>query len=173
MINNIEQLILIIRPMIAKQAEISIDDVINADSIRGPELTKIVDGKKEPYQPHEQVIIFELNETSDVSVYETQENDEINAILSYELAIVLYGDAARTHAVKLKGRLLSEKVLQELSEQGISITSISNIIPSSEFINSTRYIRRDFSINFNTTININQIENYEHIDIAKVTIKKE
>ena len=169
MINSVEQTILILRPIIAQQAEINSDDVINADSIRGPELTKIENGQKVPYQPYENVIIFELSEDNSFSVVETFEKDnKVHSIDSYSLHLVIYGDDSRTISKKLKSRLLSQKTRSELSEQGISITSISQIEPSTEMINTTRYIRRDMTINFISELTFDLIDTYEEIETVRV-----
>lgn len=168
MIKNVEDIVLLLRPVIATQAEIDLNDVINADSIRGPELTKIVNGQKVPYEPYDNVIIFELNEDTSFDVVETYKDDKIHSIDAYIFNIVIYGDKARTLSKRLRARLLSEKVRGDLSAKGISITSISNIEPSTEMINTVRYIRRDMTIKFITELKFKQIENYEDIEEIKI-----
>lgn len=169
MIKSVEQTILLLRPIIAMNAELNLNDVINADSIRGPELTKIVNGQKVAYQPHENVIIFELTEDRSLDYVETfEEDNKVHTIDSYSLHLTIYGDDARTLAKKLKARLLSQKIRSDLSEQGISISTISPIEPSTEMINTTRYIRRDMTINFITELKFDLIDDYEEIETVRV-----
>lgn len=173
MIKSVEQTILILRPIIAMNAELNLNDVINADSIRGPELTKIVNGQKVPYQPYENVIIFELNEGRGFDVIETyNEDNKVHSVAPYEISLVIYGDDARTLSKKLKARLLTQKVRGDLNEKGISLSGISEIESSTEMINTTRYIRRDMTIYFITELVFDLVDDYEEIVSAEITDTK-
>ncbi len=171
MIDNVEQTILILRPEISRQAEIPLTDIINADSIRGAELTKMVNGEKIPYQPNDNIIVFDLQENQSLDVNETLDNGEISSIASYQMHLVIYGDKARTTARVLKARLLSSKVIQGLSRKGISITKISSIEPSTEMINTTRYIRRDMTISFISEMVVKPIDVYTDLEITSIEVK--
>jgi hypothetical protein len=171
-LTNLEDVVIVIRQQLSKQAEMNINDVINADSIRGAMLSKIVDGVQTPYSAKESVIVFELVETTDVDISAQLESDDMLDISSHEVKLVIYGDDSRTVSRKLKARMLSQKVIEDLSKIGINIMNISNITSTTEFINTTRYLRRDMSIRIICSMQISSIDSDEAISDASLTILK-
>lgn len=173
MIERVEDIILLLRPLIALNAEMDLDDIINIDSIRGVELTKIENGKKVPYEPYETVIAFELVENNNIDINETYEKDNlVHSVSSYDINLVIYGDEARTISKKLRARILSEKVRGDLAEQGISLIDASSIEPTTEMINSVRYIRRDFTITIVAELKFELLDDYEEIDSTRLNETK-
>lgn len=171
-VNSIEETVVALRQAIATQAEISLDDVINADSIRGAELTRPVNGVLTPYTSKDTVIVFELVEYSDVDISMQDFDESIYDISSHQLRLVIYGDNSRTVARKLKSRMLSQKTLNFLSQKGISISQISNIESSTEIINTVRYLRRDMKIVFVCTMKIDAIDEYEDVQIVETNVSR-
>jgi len=169
-LNSIEDAIKILRKIISIQSEIDINDIINADSIRGPELTKIVNDQKVPYAPNENVIVFELRETQDFDLSMELNNDNMHDVSSHQLRLVIYGDNARTVARKLKSRMLTQNVIKILSENGLSLVNVSNIESTTEMINTTRYIRRDMQINFIVSMNIDEVDTTAAIELAETHV---
>jgi hypothetical protein len=68
--------------------------------------------------------------------------------------------------------MLSQKVIEDLSKIGINIMNISNITSTTEFINTTRYLRRDMSIRIICSMQISSIDSDEAISDASLTILK-
>lgn len=166
--NSVEDLITKIRPVIARQSGIDINDIINSDSITGPELTKIVDGKKVPYQTFDNFIVFEFTETPNVNIYETYDDGKVHAINSYALFLTIYGDKSRTISLRLKARMFTSEVQEYLSNIGISITRFGTIESSTETINTMVYIRRDMSIHFINEMAFDLIDEAESILSAEI-----
>ncbi len=169
-VNSIEETVIVLRQTIARQAELDVVDVINADSIRGAELTRPVNGVLTPYAAKDNVIVFELNEYPDVDLSIQRDDESMLDISSHQLRLVVYGDDSRTISRKLKARMLSQRTLNELSAKGISIMNISNIESSSEIVNTVRYLRRDLQIIFIVSMKIEAIDEYGALETASTKV---
>jgi len=169
-VNSIEETVIVLRQTIARQAELDIVDVINADSIRGAELTRPVNGVLTPYAAKDNVIVFELNEYPDVDLSMQRNDESMLDISSHQLRLVVYGDNSRTISRKLKAIMLSQRTLNELSAKGISIMNISNIESSSEIVNTVRYLRRDLQIVFIVSMKIEAIDEYGTLETASTKV---
>ena len=169
-VNSIEETVILLRQTIARQAELELVDVINADSIRGAELARPVNGVLTPYSSKDTVIVFELNEYRDVDLSMQRDDESMLDISSHQLRLVVYGDNSRTVSRKLKARMLSQRTLNELSAKGISIMNISNIESSSEIVNTVRYLRRDFQIIFIVSMKIEAIDEYGALETASTNV---
>lgn len=169
-VNSIEETVIILRQTIARQAELDVVDVINADSIRGAELARPVNGVLTPYSAKDNVIVFELNEYSDVDLSMQRTDESMLDISSHQLRLVVYGDNSRTISRKLKSRMLSQRTLNELSANGISIMNISNIESSSEIVNTVRYLRRDLQIIFVIAMKVDAIDKYDALETASTNV---
>lgn len=170
-VSSIESVIVELRKTLANQAEISIDDVINADSIRGAELTHVVNDVLIPYTAKDDVIVFELVESSDFDIDMEKFDETLEDVSAHQLNLVIYGDNSRTLARKLKSRMWSQKVVNDLSLKGISISSISDITSTTEFINTIRYLRRDMTITFICAMNFEPISEYHEIEDGNINVK--
>jgi len=169
-VNSIEETVILLRQTIARQAELDVVDVINADSIRGAELTRPINGVLTPYSAKDDVIVFELNEYPDVDLSMQRDDESMLDISSHQLRLVVYGDNSRTISRKLKSRMLSQRTLNELSAKGISIMNISNIESSSEIVNTVRYLRRDLQITFIVSMKIEAIDEYDALETASTNV---
>lgn len=169
-VNSIEETVILLRQTLARQAELELVDVINADSIRGAELARPVNGVLTPYSSKDTVIVFELNEYRGVDLSMQRDDESMLDISSHQLRLVVYGDNSRTVSRKLKSRMLSQRTLNELSSFGISIMNISNIESSSEIVNTVRYLRRDFQIIFIVSMKIEAIDEYGALETASTNV---
>lgn len=169
-VNSIEETVILLRQTLARQAELELVDVINADSIRGAELARPVNGVLTPYSSKDTVIVFELNEYPDVDLSMQSDDESMLDISSHQLRLVVYGDNSRTVSRKLKSRMLSQRTLNELSAKGISIMNISNIESSSEIVNTVRYLRRDLQITFIVSMKIEAIDEYGALETASTNV---
>lgn len=169
-VNSIEETVIVLRQTIARQAELDVVDVINADSIRGAELARPINGVLTPYSAKDNVIVFELNEYPDVDLSMQKDDESMLDISSHQLRLVVYGDTSRTISRKLKARMLSQRTLNELSAKGISIMNISNIESSSEIVNTVRYLRRDLQITFIVSMKIEAIDEYSALETASTKV---
>lgn len=169
-VNSIEETVIVLRQTIARQAELDVVDVINADSIRGAELARPINGVLTPYSAKDNVIVFELNEYPDVDLSMQRNDESMLDISSHQLRLVVYGDDSRTISRKLKARMLSQRTLNELSAKGISIMNISNIESSSEIVNTVRYLRRDLQITFIVSMKIEAIDEYSALETASTKV---
>jgi len=169
-VNSIEETVIVLRQTIARLAELDIVDVINADSIRGAELTRPINGVLTPYSAKDDVIVFELREYPGVDLSMQRDDESMLDISSHQLRLVVYGDNSRTVSRKLKSRMLSQRTLNELSAKGISIMNISNIESSTEIINTVRYLRRDLQIIFVVSMKVDAIDKYDVLETASINI---
>lgn len=172
-VNSIEETVIALRKVISEQAEISLTDIINIDSVRGAELTKVVDGVVTPYSARDTVIVFELVESNDLDLSMQLQNNSMLDISSHQLRLVIYGDNSRTVARRLKSRMWSQQVVNGLSLKGISLSHISGIDSSTEFVNTMRYQRRDMRITFIVSMQVEPVGEESKISTAEITIQNE
>lgn len=165
-INDIE---VYLRKMIAHQAEIELDKVLNGLSFNGQDLTKDNGSITESIDRSDTLIIFELQaDTNNNVVSFIEDNNKISNICSYKLHLVIYGNESQTVAQKLKSRFETEKVYTDMQNVGISITDISNIQSINEVINDTIWQRSDLDINISCCLEIEQVDPIS--DFAKIKV---
>lgn len=169
-VTSIEDTLIVLREVIATQAEVQLVDVINADSIRGAELSRVVNGVIKPYSSKDTCIVFELVENASLDISMENEDESMLDVAAHQLRLVVYGENCRTVIRKLKARMWSQHVLNTLSQAGISISSISDIESSTEFINSVRYLRRDMQIVFVCSMMILPIEQHVEVQVANTNV---
>lgn len=151
-----EDIIKNLRKILSKQAEIDIDRILNAFSIRGPELTKILNGEEEmSYDATDCFIIFELNEDvneSNVAIVNNDNTIDYNA--NYTFLMKIYGNSSYYISQKICTRFKTEQVVNELHDLGIYLKGISNPSSVNEFINDTMWLRKDITFNLQVRHNI-------------------
>lgn len=130
------------------QSQLSQDHVLNVNSPTGIDLSKLLlDNIYVSYLRTNSVILFEFLRNSDNNnMSYTKENDDINKYTSYKVHIIIYGNTSSELANKLKPRLLSGKVIDDLYNKGIYIKEIGEIETINEFINNKYWNRNDFDI---------------------------
>lgn len=164
-IENFNNLISTFRMMLIKQSELESNRVLNANSVRGQDLSKLTNNNiYTSYKTDDLVMLFEFFENSNDSNVSFTLDDTINQYTSYKVKLIIYGNTSGILANKLKSRLLSSKVQNDLYEFGIYIESISDLETVNEFINNTYWNRCDINININCRYEYSQIDTDEKID---------
>ena len=173
MITNLRELEKIVGNILYKESELTKDRIINALSVRGPALSKLVTDKvKLSYDLNDVVIIFEIVNRSndDVNFSEEIDENEIRNNLALEVNIVCYGNASNNVVNKLRARLLSERVRLEFLENDVYIAQVSNATSLNEFVNETVWPRCDFSFNIDVEMLVKKtIEDKTIEDISEIT----
>lgn len=159
---NVKELEKILKQTIATQSELSDDRVLNALSIYGTELDKVLAGTDDVYESIDQsntTLLFELKSrpaTSDVSMTETEENDDdsITYYKAFRLHLIIYGDLSSDVAIKLVARFRTEDVRLSLYEQGVYLEKIDDPFILNEYKNETMWLRNDIDIDISVKFNI-------------------
>jgi len=132
------------------QSELDNTKVLNSNSVRGVDLAKLIANTNNQYTSIETtdvVLLFEFlkhDDTNNMSY--TDEKDKVNTYSSYKVHIIIYGNTSDYVAHKLKSRLLTSKVIQDLYDKGIYLKEVSPIETDNEFINNTYWNRTDLDI---------------------------
>lgn len=156
----INDAIIALRKAIIKILNVKEDLVLNGESVRGVELTKVFQAQEIPLTNGETIVIFYLTATDEMNVFQETETTQ-----SYAFHITIYGCKCRKQALSLRTNLYNEKIKEELNENGVSISDISTPNETSEFINNATYVlRNDLDIYFNSVIINEQIEEIDEID---------
>lgn len=145
--NCIDDAIKIWRTIIKKITGLSNDLLLNGESIRGPELVRIKNGKKVPISQEDTVIIHYCDPIDDISVVDSSNPSTVQ---SYELHLIVYGNKCKKISQAIKSNLYTEGILNILRESGIGLLDIPTIQNASNFIVEQTYIlRSDIRIRFN------------------------
>lgn len=143
---NLRDIDKIIRSEIITQSELNSERVLNALSIRGVDLEKLVTQLKyTSIDTADILILFEVenrddgyNETYSYPTY-------VESYSSYRVNIIIYGNNSKTISQKLKARFETMKVRERLQEQGIYLEGVSKISSINEYMNETMWLRSDLS----------------------------
>lgn len=198
--NNIEELNKVLRQMLITQSELSPERVLNALSVYGTELDKLLeDNIYESIDRFNATLLFELSSrdaTSDMSMEEDttvvdaltcsrynlcnglEVSDDLkvtdSSLTSYKafkLNVIIYGIDSTTIAQKLFARFNSEFCRTLLYQQGIYLESVSQPAILNEFKNNTMWLRNDMTINIAVKQNISQITSDDDYEqLSAVTI---
>lgn len=175
-INNFLDIDKQIKKILEIQGELPSNRVLNAISIRGQDLSKLIEGKiYESYDVSDLFIIFEkvFNPSSTDNVSMTENDGSITNYLSFYIKVLIYGNNSNNVASKIKSRLLTSKVRNDLDFKGIHIFSISNPESMTEFINNTLWIRTDLTLNISCRQIVSQVEeDYEMDTINNIEFKE-
>lgn len=169
---NYKDIIINLRKEIIKQSGISDDRVLNALSVRGTDLTKILDDSILSYDISDCFIIFELVEDNSKTSYTTPNENSMDSIANFNMLLKIYGNSSYIVSQMLKSRLKNPNVITELRNKGIYLTSIDNIVSVNEFINNTYWIRHDMTLNITVRFNFNNIEDEGYVEAINKTIIK-
>ena len=132
--------------------------VLNATTVRGPDLLKIInDSELNSFNLKDSFIVFELKESDDKDYYIMNENDNEHSIISrYHMDIKLYGNACHRVSQKLMSVFRLDYVLQDLYEKGIHFTGITYPASNNEFINNTLWKRCDMTIHLEARMKVDK-----------------
>ena len=135
----------LIRAQLIKQSGLDKSRVINALSIYGETLDKLLeDSVYNSYERSDVVCLFELQSNDQQVSFD--ENNTAVYLRSYEVRVILYGNASDDVATLTVARLRTEKVRQDLYEAGLRLRAVSEPIIVNEFKNGVMWLRTDFSI---------------------------
>lgn len=151
----------IIRKVLIEQSELKSKRVLNAISVRGQNLSKLInENEYSSYTLNDTFIIFETlsNPSSNNNVVMEEDDDTITCYSSFYIKILIYGNNSPQMVNKLKSRLLSREVIDNLYNEGIHIEKISNPEPIHEWLNETLWVRNDL------TMQISCRESFEKIN---------
>lgn len=157
-INSTKDIIIALRNEIITQAEIPSNYVLNALSFYGTEMHRSQNGIVfDSFSQEDTFIIFELNkrDTSDTVNYSS--GDDIINYASYVMRLNIYGEDCDLLSRKLRSRLLSEEVRNNLYEKGVYIQNIPYPESINEYINEVMWEREDLEIEIAVRFNINKI----------------
>lgn len=166
----------IIGEVLEQQSNLPSERILNAISVRGQNLSKLIENDVYmSYNLSDLVIIFEVifnpNSTDNVSMEE--EDESITVYSAFYVKILIYGNKSANVANKLKGRLLSRKVRDDLHEKGIHIERVSNPESMTEILNETFWIRNDLTMEIACRQSFNQKEpDYQMNDLDGLDFKE-
>lgn len=159
-VENIKDIIKILRNTVIEQANLDGKFVLNALSVRGAMLNKSTE--QQIYQTFERTDLFILfalieHETSDNVTIDNDDKTGSIRYVSYQFNLSIYGEAAGMTVQLLQTRLLSNEVRVSLYNQGIKLQNIDEPTSSNEFINNTLWLRKDMSINIAVRLDFKDI----------------
>lgn len=164
--SNVKELNKVLRNQLILQSELNEKRVVNALSIYGETLDKLLEASVfDSYASQDTVLLFELvsrDLNSDVSF--TDSNNKIIYNKSYRLKIILYGDSSADVANKLVARFRTQKVRNSLQDLGVYVEKIMEPISLNEFKNGVMWLRNDFSIDISCQFEFSQISDDYDID---------
>lgn len=170
---SIKEIIPPLRNIISINSGVPLDDILNADSIRGAYLTKMIGREEIPYTNEDTVIIFSIEEDNEDQITETGLDDVLRTNVTYDITITIYSDSARTISLQLRSRLLQSTNIELLRQNGIYLKSISLIDGVTEIINQQRWIRREFVIKALVVLEVDKIIDDEDLEEGEISLSKE
>ena len=169
-------LIIKTREAIIAQSGLDDDLVINAVSVRGPALSKLLsDDEITSLNLHDGFIIFELLENKDSDNNTILQNDDESAdnISEYRLLLKIYGNSCHEISQRLVSRFKMESVVLDLYSQGVWIKNISFPETINEILNNTVWPRCDIEMTIIARYNISPTSTIpDTSDFGNIIIKR-
>lgn len=165
-IDNFENILINIRKTIIKVLNINPTRVMNAASVRGTDLSKIISASESTSLTLNDVfIIFEFKESDDDIYWLMHENDNTSSyITSYDFNLKIYGKGSHIASNLIINGFKNINILTDLYDLGIKVEGITKPITMHEPINETIWPRTDFKI-----VVTSRIENINSDEIAYFT----
>lgn len=139
-----------VRTLLLNSSNLPENRVINATSVRGPDIFKILDDTT-MISPDlsDMFIIFEIKEDeSSMNYYGyTTDNNTGQIIMPYTCLIKLYGSKCHDKSLEIISTIKSPTNIDNCRNNGFWITGITMPTAVNDFINNTVWPRTDFSIN--------------------------
>lgn len=154
-------LIINIRKELINQSELDGNFVINAVSVRGPALKKLIsEDQSTSLNLHDGFIIFELLEdkNSETNIILHNDDNSSDNITQYKLLLKIYGNTCHEISQKLTARFKMQDIIMELYSKGIWVKNISFPETINEFINDTVWPRCDIEMTIIVRYNITSIK---------------
>lgn len=172
-ISNVKELNKIIKNQLITQSELNQKRVLNSISNYGETLDKMLE--KYVFSSIEKtdvVLLFELTgRQNDSNISFTNENSNLIYYSSYKLYIILYGDSSPDVANKIVSRFRTQKVRNDLYDNGVYLEYIDNPNTINEFKNGSLWIRTDIEIGISCEFSITQTSDDSNFSVInKITI---
>ena len=164
---DFDNVIRTLRKTIIDYVGIDSNRVLNALSVRGADLLKIINKTElNSYNLSDSFIVFELLEDSDKEYFVMEENDNNMCYISnMHMDLKLYGKACHTISRKLITAFKNEKILMDLYVSGVYYKGITGPSSVNEFINNTLWPRCDMTIKVQTKTIVEKPISDEFFDI--------
>lgn len=145
---NYVNIIKTLRSTIINITGIKGEKILNKNSVRGTDLSKIIDEVDVmSFDLSDVVILFDLLENDTDNNFIIPEKDNTTSSLaSYKFALQIYGNFSYEYAQMIMTKLRDQGVLHNLIDNGIYFSGTSYPANSKEFINNTLWQRCDLDI---------------------------
>lgn len=173
-LTSTENISSLIRAQVIKQTRLDPEYVRAATLEFGADFDKEVDGLFESFNTSEAFIFFESEDReSESNVSMTMKDGSIIYYKSYEYTLHIYGEPSTDLANELIARFRTEKVRNDLLDNGVYLEKIDDAIETREFINGLIWLRHDVNIDISCKLRIEQLDDYQDFyDINSVSIDK-
>lgn len=156
---NYDDIIRNLRAELLIQTRLENERILNATSVRGPELLKTINSSTSTTSPHLEntFIIFELKENQSDFYGATSTSDiSMDGIIPYELNLKIYGNKCHELSQQILAQFKSPETALNLREKGVWVYGVSRAESINEFINNTVWQRCDMSIKVMTRFSVNK-----------------
>ena len=168
-----ENIIKFLRNEIIKQSQLPSDRVLNALSIRGTNLTKVLNEIiEESYEVDDSFILFELVYVDNGNNVVIPNDEYMTSISNFNFNLHIYGNNSYMVAQKIWTGLRNENAALNLVEQGIHVNGVTFPQTINEFINNTLWIRHDLTIKFEVKFDIPNVTKTEYAKIPNKIISE-
>lgn len=161
-IENVNEVNKIIRNELIKQSGLKGQFVRNITSTYGQDLDMLLSHSNYSSLERDNVcILFEIEE-DDIDQISEEESTNHSSIYCYNVVkLVIYGNSSDYVAKQLKARFETDKVRDDLINQGVYLSNISNIRSINEFKNNVMWLRTDLDLHIAFKLDIKQVDDYE------------
>lgn len=159
-LSNVNELNKILRNQLIKQSRLNSEQVLNALSIHGEDLDKLLE--EQAYisiDRSDLLILFELqSRRNDSDVSMTNEDDSVTMYRSFNFRVIIYGNDSSSLANVLVSRFRTEAVRNELHYNGVYLERVNEPDILNEYKNNTMWLRNDIVLEISCKFNISQID---------------
>jgi hypothetical protein len=130
--------------------------VINATSIRGPDVVKMINTQISISPDLSNTfIVFEMTENQDEVFGATQQDDSVQGVvMPYDFNLKIYGTKCHEYADKILADFRLPKTVTALWDEGVWVYGVSRPESVNEIINNTVWPRCDLHISFETRLDV-------------------
>lgn len=166
-ISSTKEINKILRNILIKQSELPAKRIVDSLSTFGETLDKLLEKTiYDSYKTSDSVILFELlDRDSSNNMSYTKEDSTIKYQRSFEWKLIIYGNDSSDIATKIVARYRTQKIRDDLQNQGIYLEEVTEPTTFNEFKNNVIWLRNDLSINITCEFEITQIDDYHDYNI--------
>ena len=167
-LRTVDEVELILINCITQQSELPANYILNGETHQGADLGHVETTYDEqgavksseiiPFTTSDTFIVFDLSEDSEKARTQVLPDDTIDCFTYYRMKFSIYGDQAATVSQKLRARLTTAKVRQNLEANGVHIESFEAINSTNEFINNVYWQRKDLELQISCRYNFTQYD---------------